>query len=97
MKSIILTSSTYDVSDISPSTLKVLEYIVSSNGPQSPSDILEKVKCSRRSVQYALKDLTARGIIEKRPYFDDMRQSKYIIRAEIVKQRLLDMIVIHIM
>ncbi|MHA2294612.1 MAG: hypothetical protein ACXAEU_23080 [Candidatus Hodarchaeales archaeon] len=87
MTSISLKSNVYELNDLKPTTLQVLKYIISSRKPASPSKIIENVKCSRRSVQYALKELSARGIIEKKPFIDDMRKTSYILSAEVIRSR----------
>ncbi|MHA1449229.1 MAG: MarR family transcriptional regulator [Candidatus Hodarchaeales archaeon] len=87
MAGYVLKSSVYNVEDLAPSVRQVLTYLIDCNQPQSPKEILERVSCSKRSVQYALKDLTKRNLVERRPSLKDMRTSRYIVKAMIVKNK----------
>ncbi|MHA2296219.1 MAG: hypothetical protein ACXAEU_11060 [Candidatus Hodarchaeales archaeon] len=87
MESIVVKSTTYDISSLTPSARRVLNFLVSCKESQSSAQIIKAVKCSQRSVRYALSDLTARGIIQRRPFLNDMRQSRYCLKAQIVKSK----------
>ena len=87
MAGYVLKSSVYNVEDLAPSVRQVLTYLIDCRNPQSPKEILGCVSCSKRSVQYALKDLTKRDLIERRPSLKDMRTSRYMIKAEIIKSK----------
>ena len=87
MTGYVLKSSVYNIEDLAPSVRKVLTYLIDCSNPQSPKDILDNVSCSKRSVQYALKDLKKRDLVEKRPSLKDMRTSRYMVKALIIKSR----------
>ncbi|MHA1167180.1 MAG: helix-turn-helix domain-containing protein [Candidatus Hodarchaeales archaeon] len=89
---ILIQTNTLNLEGLSPSALKVLTFLVSSNEPKSSAEIIRGVNASQRSVRYALSDLTKRGIVVRKPFLNDMRQSRYILKAEIIKSKIREIV-----
>lgn len=88
----LLQPNNLNLESLSPSALKVLNFLVTSNEPRSSAEIIRNVNASQRSVRYALSNLTKKGIVARKPFLNDMRQSRYILKAEIMKSKIREII-----
>lgn len=68
--------------NLSRSAYKILE-IVEQKEVISPSEIIEEMEVSTRTVHYSLHRLLERNILERKPYLGDMRQSRYRISEQV--------------
>ncbi|MFQ5981347.1 MAG: hypothetical protein ACE5OZ_24665 [Candidatus Heimdallarchaeota archaeon] len=80
MVTIRATSGVVEVNSLSPSSKAVLGLLVSV-GPMTPTEIVESVGFASRTVRYALKDLLARELVDKKPFLPDMRRTVYQVKA----------------
>ncbi|MFW9914645.1 MAG: MarR family transcriptional regulator [Candidatus Thorarchaeota archaeon] len=73
------TSQVVDGTNLSPSSKAVLTLLASA-GPLTPTEIVQSVGFASRTVRYALKDLLARDLVDKKPYLPDMRRTIYRVK-----------------
>ena len=66
---------------LSPSSKAVLNLLLDS-GPLTPTEIVDNVGFASRTVRYALKDLLARELVDKKPFLPDMRRTLYQIKSQ---------------
>ena len=64
--------------NLSKSDYKILEFIERQHST-SASEIVSELKFSNRAIHYSLQRLVEREIIDRRPYLNDMRQTRYCL------------------
>lgn len=79
MVTVTATSEVVDTANLSPSSKAVLTLLVST-GPLTPTEIVQSVGFASRTVRYALKDLLARDLVDKKPFLPDMRRTVYRVK-----------------
>lgn len=71
--------------NLSKSAYKILE-MFENKGENSISEIKSELDFSTRAIQYSLQRLTEKEILDKRPYLQDMRQSRYMLSETLIAQ-----------
>lgn len=61
---------------LSSSAYKILE-IIEKKGDVSATELTNELDVSTRTIHYGLKRLVEKGIIDRKPYLFDMRQTRY--------------------
>lgn len=85
---ILLHQHNLKLESLSPSALKVINFLVTSSEPKSSAEIIRNVQASQRSIRYALSDLTKKGIVSRKPFLNDMRQSRYILKETLITEKM---------
>ncbi|MFX0116046.1 MAG: winged helix-turn-helix transcriptional regulator [Candidatus Hodarchaeota archaeon] len=80
MVTVSATGGLVDFQSLSPSSRAVLSLLIAA-GPMTPTEIVESVGFASRTVRYALKDLLARDLVDKRPFLPDMRRTVYQVKT----------------
>jgi len=70
---------------LSGSAYKIIE-LIEKKGIISASELTEELPISTRTIHYSLKRLLEGKYINKRPYLNDMRQTRYTISEEIIEK-----------
>lgn len=68
--------------NLSKSAYKILE-IIEKKEVISPSEIVDELDVSTRTIHYSLHRLLEYQILERKPYLGDMRQSRYKISEQL--------------
>ena len=71
--------------NLSKSAYKILE-IIEKKKETSASEIGAELHISTRAIHYSLSRLVERNILEKKPYLEDMRQTRYFLTESIIAQ-----------
>ena len=71
--------------NLSKSAYKILE-VIEKKQTTSATEITAELKYSTRAIHYSLQRLVEREIIDRRPYLDDMRQSRYCLSENILAE-----------
>jgi DNA-binding MarR family transcriptional regulator len=69
--------------NLSKSAYKILE-VLEKKKVISSSEIVSELHISTRAIHYSLRRLVERKIVDKRPFFEDMRQTRYSISESIL-------------
>ena len=72
--------------NLSKSAYKILEIMEKKDNVSSASEIISELNMSTRAIHYSLHRLVERNILERRPYLEDMRQSRYRVSETILVQ-----------
>lgn len=70
---------------LSGSAYKIIE-LIEKKGIISASELTDELDISTRTIHYSLKRLLEAKYINKRPYLNDMRQTRYTISEEILEK-----------
>ncbi len=70
---------------LSGSAYKIIE-LIEKKGIISASELTDELDISTRTIHYSLKRLLEAKYINKRPYLNDMRQTRYTISEEIIEK-----------
>ena len=71
--------------NLSNSAYKILK-IIEEKGSINASDLTAELSVSTRTIHYSLKRLLEKSIITRRPYLQDMRQTRYSLNEEVMDQ-----------
>ena len=70
---------------LSGSAYKIIE-LIEKKGIISASELTDELDISTRTIHYSLKRLLEAKYINKRPFLNDMRQTRYTISEEIIEK-----------
>ena len=70
--------------NLTGSAYKIIE-LIEKKGFISTSELTAELEISTRTIHYSLKRLMEAKYINKRPYLNDMRQTRYSISDEVIK------------
>ena len=71
--------------NLSKSAYKILE-VIERNHVTSASEIVKELDISTRSIHYSLRRMLERNILERRPYLEDLRQTRYSISEKLITE-----------
>lgn len=71
--------------NLSKSAYKILE-VIEKKEKTSASEIVSELKFSTRAIHYSLQRLVERDIINRQPFLDDMRQTRYCLSESILAE-----------
>ena len=71
--------------NLSKSAYKILE-VIERKQVTSASEIVKELDISTRSIHYSLRRMLERNILERRPYLEDLRQTRYSISEKLITE-----------
>lgn len=71
--------------NLSKSAYRILE-IVEKKQITSAKEIVSELEISTRAIHYSLRRLVDRKILDRKPYLEDMRQTRYSLTESILSQ-----------
>ena len=71
--------------NLSISAYKILE-VIERKQVTSASEIVKELDISTRSIHYSLRRMLERNILERRPYLEDLRQTRYSISEKLITE-----------
>ena len=76
---------TQEGKSLSGSAYKIIE-MIEKKGLISASELTNELSISTRTIHYSLKRLMEAKYINKRPFLNDMRQTRYSISDEVIEK-----------